>query len=123
MPPKPSAKGAKKSGRAPKTPKASRSGERKKRCHRKESHSGCIRCAVELVRRYDVKYDVEHGFVRYRRPRAHRCCGVATCAQQQAVEISSREVQTSAHLILSGELAKLAVSEGTKTVTKYTSSE
>lgn len=37
--------------------------------------------------------------------------------------ISSREVQTSVRLILPGELAKHAVSEGTKAVTKYTSSK
>lgn len=36
--------------------------------------------------------------------------------------ISSREVQTSVRLILPGELAKHAVSEGTKAVTKYSSS-
>ena len=37
--------------------------------------------------------------------------------------ISSREVQTSVRLLLPGELAKHAVSEGTKAVTKYTSSK
>ena len=36
--------------------------------------------------------------------------------------ISSREVQTTVRLLLSDELAKHAVSEGTKAVTKYTSS-
>jgi histone H3/H4 len=36
--------------------------------------------------------------------------------------ITSREIQTSVRLILPGELAKHAVSEGTKAVTKYTSS-
>ncbi|MCJ1448737.1 MAG: histone H2B [Stictis urceolatum] len=36
--------------------------------------------------------------------------------------ISSREIQTSVRLILPGELAKHAVSEGTKAVTKYSSS-
>ena len=36
--------------------------------------------------------------------------------------LSSREVQTSVRLLLPGELAKHAVSEGTKAVTKYTSS-
>ncbi|KAA8904014.1 hypothetical protein TRICI_005619 [Trichomonascus ciferrii] len=36
--------------------------------------------------------------------------------------ISSREIQTAVRLILPGELAKHAVSEGTKAVTKYTSS-
>ena len=36
--------------------------------------------------------------------------------------ISSREVQTAVRLLLPGELAKHAVSEGTKAVTKYTGS-
>ncbi|KAK4960157.1 histone H2B [Elasticomyces elasticus] len=36
--------------------------------------------------------------------------------------ISSREIQTSVRLILPGELAEHAVSEGTKAVTKYSSS-
>lgn len=35
--------------------------------------------------------------------------------------ITSREVQTAVRLLLPGELAKHAVSEGTKAVTKYTS--
>lgn len=37
--------------------------------------------------------------------------------------LSSREIQTSVRLVLPGELAKHAVSEGTKAVTKYTSSK
>ena len=37
--------------------------------------------------------------------------------------ISSREIQTVIRLLLPGELAKHAVSEGTKAVTKYTSSK
>ncbi len=37
--------------------------------------------------------------------------------------ISSREVQTSVRLLLPGELAKHAVSEGTKAETKFTSSK
>ena len=37
--------------------------------------------------------------------------------------ISSREIQTSVRLLLPGELAQHAVSEGTKAVTKYTSSK
>ncbi|CDP20580.1 unnamed protein product [Coffea canephora] len=36
--------------------------------------------------------------------------------------ITSREIQTAARLVLLGELAKHAVSEGTKAVTKFTSS-
>ncbi|KAK0403933.1 hypothetical protein QR680_017203 [Steinernema hermaphroditum] len=37
--------------------------------------------------------------------------------------ISSREIQTAVRHILPGELAKHAVSEGTKALTKYTSSK
>jgi len=37
--------------------------------------------------------------------------------------ISSREIQTAVRLVLPGELAKHAVSEGTKAVTKYNSNE
>jgi histone H2B len=37
--------------------------------------------------------------------------------------LSSREIQTAVRLVLPGELAKHAVSEGTKAVTKYTSSK
>ncbi|CAB4000333.1 histone H2B [Paramuricea clavata] len=40
----------------------------------------------------------------------------------QKSTISSREIQTAVRLLLPGELAKHAVSEGTKAVTKYTSS-
>eukprot|EP00591_Stephanopyxis_turris_P000099 CAMPEP_0195517998 /NCGR_PEP_ID=MMETSP0794_2-20130614/11918_1 /TAXON_ID=515487 /ORGANISM="Stephanopyxis turris, Strain CCMP 815" /LENGTH=118 /DNA_ID=CAMNT_0040646889 /DNA_START=52 /DNA_END=408 /DNA_ORIENTATION=- len=39
----------------------------------------------------------------------------------QKKTLTSREIQTSVRLILPGELAKHAVSEGTKAVTKYTS--
>ena len=35
--------------------------------------------------------------------------------------ITSREIQTAVRLVLPGELAKHAVSEGTKAVTKFTS--
>lgn len=36
--------------------------------------------------------------------------------------LTSREMQTSVRLLLPGELAKHAVSEGTKAVTKFTTS-
>ena len=42
--------------------------------------------------------------------------------QTKKSTISSREIQTSVRLTLPGELAKHAISEGTKAVTKYTSS-
>ncbi|KAF0713733.1 late histone H2B.L4-like [Aphis craccivora] len=37
--------------------------------------------------------------------------------------ITSREIQTAVRLLLPGELSKHAISEGTKAVTKYTSSK
>ena len=43
-------------------------------------------------------------------------------AMNRRSTITSREIQTSVRLILPGELAKHAVSEGTKAVAKYTSS-
>ena len=43
------------------------------------------------------------------------------CKYNKKATLSSREIQTSVRLILPGELAKHAVSEGTKAVTKFTS--
>jgi len=45
------------------------------------------------------------------------------CKQTGKQTLSSREIQTAVRLLLPGELAKHAVSEGTKAVTKYTSSK
>ena len=44
------------------------------------------------------------------------------CKYNSKSTLSSREIQTSVRLMLPGELAKHAVSEGTKAVTKFTSS-
>ena len=44
-------------------------------------------------------------------------------AHYKCSTITSREIQTAVLLLLPGELAKHAVSEGTKAVTKYTSSK
>ena len=43
--------------------------------------------------------------------------------QNKKATIGSREIQTAVRLMLPGELAKHAVSEGTKAVTKYTISK
>ena len=43
------------------------------------------------------------------------------CKYTSRGTLSSREVQTAIRLVLPGELAKHAVSEGTKAVTKFTS--
>ncbi|CRG96109.1 histone H2B, putative [Plasmodium gallinaceum] len=43
------------------------------------------------------------------------------CKYTRRDTLSSREIQTAIRLVLPGELAKHAVSEGTKAVTKFTS--
>ena len=48
--------------------------------------------------------------------------GGRLCRYNKKATMSSREIQTAIRLVLPGELAKHAVSEGTKAVTKYTSS-
>ena len=54
-----------------------------------------------------------------------RIAGEASCLvhYNKRSTITSREIQTAVCLLLPGELAKHAVSEGTKAVTKYTSSK
>nr|XP_060644297.1 late histone H2B.L4-like [Anolis sagrei ordinatus] len=54
-----------------------------------------------------------------------RIAGKASCLAHynKCSTITSREIQTAVRLLLPGELAKHAVSEGTKAVTKYTSSK
>ncbi|XP_078420730.1 histone H2B-like [Cetorhinus maximus] len=54
-----------------------------------------------------------------------RIAGKASCLAHynKRSTISSREIQTALRLLLPRELAKNAVSEGTKAVTKYTSSK
>ena len=47
---------------------------------------------------------------------------IELAAYSKKSTISSREIQTSVRLILPGELAKHAISEGTKSVTKFSSS-
>ena len=43
------------------------------------------------------------------------------CIYSHKATLSSREIQTAIRLMLPGELAKHAVSEGTKAVTKFSS--
>lgn len=45
------------------------------------------------------------------------------CRYNRKSTLSSREIQTAVRLVLPGELAKHAVSEGTKATTKYVSSK
>ena len=54
-----------------------------------------------------------------------RIAGKASCLAHynKCLTITFREIQTAVRLLLPGELAKHAVSEGTKAVTKYTRSK
>ncbi|CAJ0598222.1 unnamed protein product [Cylicocyclus nassatus] len=123
MPPKPSAKGAKK---AAKTQKASRSGDKKKRSKRKESYSVYIYRVLKQVHPdtgvSSKAMSIMNSFVNDVFERiAVEASKLAHYNKRST--ISSREIQTAVRLILPGELAKHAVSEGTKAVTKYTSSK
>ena len=48
--------------------------------------------------------------------------GSKLCRLHKTMTLGSRDIQSAIRLVLPGELAKHAVSEGTKAVTKYTSS-
>ena len=52
---------------------------------------------------------------------ANEAVRLARYAKKQT--LTSREVQTAVRLLLPGELSKHAVSEGTKAVTKYSSTQ
>ena len=123
MPPKPSAKGAKK---AAKSQKAQRSGDKKRRKSRKESYSVYIYRVLKQVHPdtgvSSKAMSIMNSFVNdvFERIAAEAS---RLAHYNKRSTISSREIQTAVRLILPGELAKHAVSEGTKAVTKYTSSK
>merc|ERR1711917_23868 len=61
-------------------------------------------------------------FDRLAREAAKLCKRDRDAGRKKTVSMTSRDIQTAVRLILPGELAKHAVSEGTKAVTKYTAS-
>ncbi|KAI1724853.1 core histone h2A/H2B/H3/H4 domain-containing protein [Ditylenchus destructor] len=125
-PPKPTAgKGAK--GKSVKTQKNVRGTEHKKRKKaRKETYSVYIYRVLKQVHPdtgiSSKAMSIMNSFVN---DVFERIAAEASRLAQynKRSTISSREIQTSVRLILPGELAKHAVSEGTKAVTKYTSSK
>ncbi|KAK0393460.1 hypothetical protein QR680_000223 [Steinernema hermaphroditum] len=123
MPPKPSAKGAKK---AAKSQKVSRTGEKKKKKSRKESYSVYVYRVLKQVHPdtgiSSKAMSIMNSFVN---DVFERIAGEASklAHYNKRSTIASREIQTAVRLILPGELAKHAVSEGTKAVTKYTSTK
>ena len=121
MPPKESAKKPASKQPAGKKPKADPS---KKKKTRKETYSSYIYKVLKQVHP-DVgisnkAMSILNSFVN---DIFGRIAGEASklASYNKKSTISSREIQTAVRLLLPGELAKHAVSEGTKAVTKYTS--
>ena len=122
MPPKVSSKGAKNAGKT----KAVRSGDKKRKRKRKESYAIYIYKVLKQVHPdtgiSSKAMSIMNSFVNdiFERIAAEAS---RLAHYNKRSTITSREIQTAVRLLLPGELAKHAVSEGTKAVTKYTSSK
>lgn len=123
MPPKAASKGAKK---AASKAKAARGGDKKRRKRRRESYSIYIYKVLKQVHPdtgvSSKAMSIMNSFVNdiFERIAAEAS---RLAHYNRRSTITSREIQTAVRLLLPGELAKHAVSEGTKAVTKYTSSK
>ena len=122
MPPKTSGKAAKKAGKA--APSKADGKKRKKK--RKESYAIYIYKVLKQVHPdtgvSSKAMSIMNSFVNDLFERiAAEASRLAHYNKRST--ITSREIQTAVRLLLPGELAKHAVSEGTKAVTKYTSSK
>ncbi|KAK2173840.1 hypothetical protein NP493_847g00024 [Ridgeia piscesae] len=121
MPPKAASKGAKKAVSKVKTP---RSGDKKHRRRRRESYGIYIYKVLKQVHPdtgiSSKAMSIMNSFVNdiFERIAAESS---RLAHYNKRSTITSREIQTAVRLLLPGELAKHAVSEGTKAVTKYTS--
>merc|ERR1712076_16531 len=123
MPPNASGKAAKKAGKAA---KAISKGDKKKKPKRKESYAIYIYKVLKQVRPdsgvSSKAMSIMNSFVND--PFERIAAEASKLAHyNKRSTITSREIQTAVRLLLPGELAKHAVSEGTKAVTKYTSSK
>jgi len=124
MPPKPSAKGAKKAAKS--TKKAGRPAGKKNRRKPRQSFSSYIYKVLKQVHPdtgvSSKAMSIMNSFVN---DIFERIAGESSklAHYNKRSTITSREIQTAVRLLLPGELAKHAVSEGTKAVTKYTSSK
>jgi histone H2B len=111
---------SKKSAKAPK-----KAGEGKKRSKRTESYSSYIYKVLKQVHPdtgiSKKGMSIMNSFINDIFERIATEAGKLARYSKKAT-LSSREIQTSVRLMLPGELAKHAVSEGTKAVTKFTSS-
>ena len=121
MSPKVSKKGDKKAGKAVKAAAAGAAKKHHKK--RKESYSVYIFKVLKQVHPdtgiSSKAMSIMNSFVN---DIFERIAGEASklAKYNKKSTISSREIQTAVRLLLPGELAKHAVSEGTKAVTKYT---
>ncbi|CAM9551649.1 unnamed protein product [Laminaria digitata] len=111
---------SKKSAKAPK-----KAGDKKKKSKRTESYSSYIYKVLKQVHPdtgiSKRGMSIMNSFINDVFERVAGESGKLTRYNKKAT-LSSREVQTAVRLMLPGELAKHAVSEGTKAVTKFTSS-
>ena len=123
MPPKVSGKAAKKAGKAQKN---MNKGDKKKKRRRKESYAIYIYKVLKQVHPdtgiSSKAMTIMNSFVN---DIFERIAGESSrlAHYNKRSTITSREIQTAVRLLLPGELAKHAVSEGTKAVTKYTSTK
>ena len=123
MAPKAASKGSKK---AASKAKAQRSSDKKKRRRRRESYSIYIYKVLKQVHPdtgvSSKAMSIMNSFVNDIFERIAAEASRLAHSNRRST-ITRREIQTSVRLLLPGELAKHAVSEGTKAVTKYTSSK
>jgi len=124
---KPTSAGKAPVGKKEKKPKAATGeGVKKKKAARKETYSSYIYKVLKQVHPdtgiSNKAMSIMNSFVN---DIFERIAGESSklASYNKKSTISSREIQTAVRLILPGELAKHAVSEGTKAVTKYTSSK
>merc|ERR1712013_328972 len=124
MPPKTSGKSAKAAGKASKA--VTKGDKKKKKGKRKESYAIYIYKVLKQVHPdtgvSSKAMSIMNSFVN---DLFERIAAEASelAHYNKGSTITSREIQTAVRLLLPGELAKHAVSEGTKAVTKYTSSK
>ncbi|CAO2595424.1 Histone H2B type 1 [Lemmus lemmus] len=120
------AKAKKPAGSTPKKPKKAKKDGKKRKRSRKESYSVYVYKVLKQVHPdtgiSSKAMGIMNSFVN---DIFERIAGEASrlAHYNKRSTITSREIQTAVRLLLPGELAKHAVSEGTKAVTKYTSSK
>lgn len=123
MPPKATGKAMKKAGKAQKN---ITKGDKKKKRRRKESYAIYIYKVLKQVHPdtgiSSKAMSIMNSFVNDIFERIAAEASRLSHYNKRST-ITSREIQTAVRLLLPGELAKHAVSEGTKAVTKYTSSK